>query len=400
MIGKEKILYFCIFMLFVLSMKIWIGWNGMDRWFYIIILSILVFLHTRKKIRVQYSKRDAIALVCLYLGMVYINGRPFGFTTILTTALFAYILFIKDLDKAKCLRYISKWYAYLMAVSLIIFWLVQIWDIPPLGLMIYENEELLARNPDYCIRLNYLFYLPFMREEAIRFNGPFLEPGHLGMMAAFLLFCNRFDFSKKYNIVNLIALFHTFSLAGYLLFLIGFLMIRYYEGKMKFYRMFIYLILFLSVIQLAYTYNSGNNYLKTLILDRLELDEERGFIGNNRTSTTIIEYEEEMWEGDNTRLLMQGYSEQEWNSILDENRGFKGTGYIVSLVHYGMFGILAMLLFYFIYFIYSKNKKFALISFVFLLAMFWQRTYPFWFCWIICYSYGIASAEYLKVEKK
>jgi len=395
----KKILYFCIFMLFVLSMKIWIGWNGIDMILYSIILFILVVLQLLKKIQLQYSKRNMIGLVCLYIGISYINKNPLGPQNLITTILFGYILFIKDLDKIQCLYNITRWFAYLMVPSLITYWLVQLNIISsPFGIMPYElGKDIFLRNPDYCIRLNYIFYQYAPYYYGIRFNGPFVEPGHLGMIAAFLLFCNKFDFSKKYNLINLIALIFSFSLAGYVLSLAGNIMIRFHMGILKPRKLFFYYISFFVVLTFAYQLTQDNPIFKELIFDRLELDEERGISGNNRTSIEMENYNNYMWATGDIKHILNGHSERDWDYIVESNGGFKGTGIVAAMVHHGLFGIIAMLLFYFVYLAYSKDKRYALMAFIFVFLMFWQRTYPFWFSWIICYAYGITLTEHKKI---
>ena len=397
----KKIMYFCLFLLFVLSMKIWIGWNNLDKIFYSIILFIFISLLLSKKIQLKYSKRSMIGILCLYCGMSYINKSPFGPQNILITSLFAFVLFIKDIDKVQSMHYITKWFAYLMVPSLITYWLVQLHIVSPLGTMIYGlGEDIVFRNPDYCIRQNYIFYMYAPHFYGIRFNGPFVEPGHLGMMVAFLLFCNKFDFSKKYNIINLIALLHTFSLAGYVLAFMGYLMVILYLGLLKSRTLLLYFLIPFIVITFLYPIANDNKYIRELIMERLEYKKDRGIVGNNRTSDNIINYRDKMLSRDNPELIMNGYSDKKWDLIIEEGKGFKGTGFTVAMVHYGLLGIVAMMLFYFFYLVYSKEKKFALFALLFVLALFWQRTYPFWFSWIICYTYGIVFIEYENLKQK
>lgn len=389
-----KILYFCIFLLFILSMKLWIGWNGIDMIIYSAILLVLLLLTLSKKIQLQYSKRSMIGLICLYLGISYIHKSPFGPQNLLMTALYGYILFIKDIDKIQCLNYITRWFAYLMVPSLIAYWIAQLHLLSPIGMMFYAfGEDIFFRNPEYCIRENYIFYMYASEFYGIRFNGPFVEPGHLGMMSAFLLFCNKFDFSKKYNITILVALILSFSLAGYILAFIGNLMVRFYNGLLRPRKLFIYVSSFLIVIALSYLFTKDNAWFQELIFKRMELNDERIIEGNNRASEEIEEYHNRIWASGDIGLIMNGYSKREWDNIIELNGGFTGTGITVAMVRRGLLGIIAMMLFYVVFLSYSKDKRFAFLAFVFVFLMFIQRTYPYWFSWIICYAYGITLFE-------
>ena len=391
----KEILYFCIFMLFILSMKLWIGWNGMDIIIYSAILLVLLLLTLSGKIQLQYSKRSMISLICLYLGISYIHKSPFGLQNLLMTALYGYILFIKDIDKIHCFYHITKWFAYLMVPSLIVYWLVQLHILSPIGMMPYAfGEDIFLRNPDYCIRENYIFYMYAPNYYGIRFNGPFVEPGHLGMMSAFLLFCNKFDFSKKHNIINFVALIFSFSLAGYILAFISYIMIRFYMGLLEPRKFIIYFFSFFLVMFFSYQLTKDNVLFQELIINRMEEDEERGFSGNNRASIEMTEYYDHMWESEDVGLIMSGLDEQDWNDLVESEGGFTGTGIIVAMVRRGLLGIMAMMLFYIVFLSYSRDKRFVFMAFVFVFLMFCQRTYPFWFSWIICYAYGITLFEY------
>ncbi len=56
-----------------------------------------------------------------------------------------------------------------------------------------------------------------------RFNGPFLEPGHLSMIVAILLYANKYDFkNNRYLWVLLVTIVLSFGLAGYVITIIGF----------------------------------------------------------------------------------------------------------------------------------------------------------------------------------
>ena len=390
----KKILYFCIFMLFILSMKIWIGWNGIDLKINSAILLILLLLTLSKKIQLQYSKRSMISLICLYVGISYVHSSPFGPQNLLTTALYGYILFIKDIEKIQCIKYITKWFSYLMVLSLIAYWIAQFNLLPPIGIMPYAlGEDIFLRNPEYCIRENYIFYMYAPDFYGIRFNGPFVEPGHLGMMSAFLLFCNKFDFSKKYNVIILVALILSFSLAGYILAFIGNLMIRFYKGILRPRKMITYFFSFFIVIALSYQLTKDNPLFQELIFNRIELNDERGIEGNNRTSIEMGEYNDRMWTSGDIGLILSGYSERDWDESVESNGGFTGTGIIVAMVRRGLLGIMAMMFFYIIFLSFSTDKRFAFMAFVFVFLMFLQRTYPFWFSWIICYAYGIILFE-------
>ena len=68
---------------------------------------------------------------------------------------------------------------------------------------------------------NYGLFLQGEGSNSFRFYSMFDEPGVVGTLGTFLLFANRYDFRKWYNIVMILSCLLTFSLAGYILTFIG-----------------------------------------------------------------------------------------------------------------------------------------------------------------------------------
>jgi hypothetical protein len=126
-----------------------------------------------------------------------------------------------------------------------------------------------------------------------------------------------------------------------------------------------------------------------MIISRLEPDEDTGFVGNNRVFGSIELYFITMF--DDTKLLLFGYD----NTVLEvlAESGSRGTGFTMWFVKYGLVGTIFASVFYVYYFFTSKSKKKAFTLLAFVIIMFWQRSYPFWFSWIICYVYGMMILE-------
>jgi hypothetical protein len=134
-------------------------------------------------------------------------------------------------------------------------------------------------------------------------------------------------------------------------------------------------------------YNNGDNFFNKLILSRLEYDEEKGFSGNNRVFGMIEMYYVAMFNDIHTLLF--GYDTETIEYLIWNNS--RGTGYIMCMVSHGLIGTIAGILFYIAYSFNAKIKKSALMFLIFVFMLYWQRTYPFWFSWIICFVFGISN---------
>ncbi len=389
---------FLIFVLFLLSMELWIGWNGRKTTMLILFGCGALFIKMAYKIPFKFSGRNIVLILLFYIAYLYKLNAGFAqvFTQIPSQLIpIICIVCIADEYKEKTLYYITKWYARLILLSLLIYVLTLLIPIPSFG-----NIEF-AQEVDYGFFSNYLFYVKSMMNVAeggfIRFNGPFLEPGYVGMIGAFLLFANRFDFKKKENKIILISVLLSMSLAGWMLTLIGYILNLFHIGKISISRLVFSLLLVISFIYIGQSYNGGDNMINNEILSRLEYDEEKGFSGNNRNSLAITTLAIEIWRG-NTDVLFFGYPQKTF--LQYEDYELIGSGFDHFLVHHGLLGVLLGLSFYIFAIITAKDRKFALLFFIFVLFSFWQRCYAHWFSWIICFYYSSVIADRYKYIKK
>lgn len=396
--GAYSFCYFLLFFSFLLSMKIWIGWDGRSTSFNYIISFFLIGLFTIGKVRLVLSKRNIISFLLILLAQVIIQKSTNVFLIVFLAIQDIPLLFILCLDdnrKVECLEYITKYYAYILIPGIIIFLLLSVVDFPPLNVLCTDSESVGLKEYSYLFRRNYIFYEPSDNVWSggifRRFNGPFHEPGHLGMMGAFLLFANQFDFKKKKHLwIIVLSVLFSLSLAGYVLAFMAFIMVRFYQGRIRLSRLLLFAFLVGGVYLGATFYNGGDNTLNNAIFSRLQYDEETGNLsGDNRATELMIDYYLYMQSDMNT--LLHGYDTATVEMM--EEKGGRGVGFIYWMVLHGIIGVLAAAAFYVFFMLSSNNKKFAVLSFVMICLMFVQRSYPFWSSWIILYVYGIVLAE-------
>lgn len=389
--GKQY-LYFLIFLSFLLSMNLWIGWGGKLGKLNMVIGLLGIIIVVKHHIHLSYSKINLVTFFLLVVADLFYGYQADIFILFHFLPYFI-IICLPDKDKVRCLDYITKWYGYLMIPSLIIYVATLVIDLPHFGFQNYYGPGMIGSEYGHC--KNYIFYMKSSVYD-IRFNGPFLEPGHLGMMSAFLLFVNGFDFRKKGMWGILLAMLCSLSLAGYVLFFISFLMHAYYQNKITIKHLLGYLGFFILIYMFGIYYNNGDNLLYNEIFSRLEFDKEKGFTGNNRVSDMVDIYYVALWL--DTHTLLWGYPKNTMDWLMEN--GARGTGFFMSMCMYGLVGTILSVLFYVVYAIMCKTKKYAILCLVFVLLMFWQRSYPLWSSWIICFIYGITSEKLKWLQQK
>lgn len=391
--------YFCIFVLFLTSMELWIAWNGRAVYINAFIGFVLWALIWKEGIKLNTDNRNLVILLSLFfsftcLNLIYKNvsgiiGGLFGYMLPISC-----LVLLNERDQRKCLNYIVKWFAILMIPAMITYLLCQTVGLPSLGTLKLNNNP--YHEDWYIYKENYFFCTMYAYKETVRFNGPFNEPGHLGMVSAFLLFADGYNFKKKSTWILLIATLMTLSLAGYVLGFVGYLFTKYNQGKMKSRNLIIFLSLFLIGYLFATSYSGGDNIINERIIARFEYDEETGIAGNNRVRGDIHLYFLKLFS--DTKLFLFGYDKvtMDWLASM----GSKGTGMEMFMVSYGLVGVILSMFFYFVVFMYRKNKKAASLFLIFVILMLLQRSSWYWTSWVICYLYGLSSWEKNKRIRK
>lgn len=231
------------------------------------------------------SKRNLVivfAIICVYQFLFCTERNAttimlyiFTFLTGMT------VIRLNDEYKIKLLEYIS--------VSL---GLILLFSIP--GWIMYLLHIPMPHHTEYDgVFYTHTFYPTFTlngypyQNPISRFTSVFQEPGHLATTCVFLLFLNRFNLRKWYNVLFLVSDLMSLSLAGYglLLLALGFYILIF--SKYKKTAIVILVMLMALVTFLSLKINSGDNVIYEKIVSRLEYSEDKGIAGNNRYSSNF-----------------------------------------------------------------------------------------------------------------
>ena len=379
---------FFLFLLFLTTMGCWFAWGTMKTIMLTILGICLILSAIIGGIKFVFSRKNILLCAVFYIAFITVS-LSFSIRIFFTQLPYYLIpticvVCVGNNIKQYALSYITKWFAYLLISSFIVY-VFSFW---------IGSSPLESISPNMETRGPYDNFLLYVRPvishtDFRRFNGPFIESGHLGMMSAFLLFANRFDFKKIENIIIGFILLASFSLAGYILAFIGFFFVRYHQGKTKLLNLIMYVMLVGGFYFIGQYYNNGDNLINEKILSRLEYDEEKGITGNNRVSLYQMELYAQMYN--DPTLLLMGYSQETQDALEDDLE--HGNGYQLYFIRHGLIGTLVAFAFYILSLLFAKDQKYAFLFLIFVILCFLQRTYPFWLSWIICYDYAIRTRD-------
>lgn len=324
--------------------------------------------------------RVAICIILITLWYIWIDGPVMGLITFLLYLPVLSLLQLPFEYKQDLLRFSTKWYAVLLIPSLIVYWLTFFISVPSIGNFVH---------PNYPPFINHIFYIETSFDYGIfvRFNAFFLEPGHQALLSTFLVIANRYRFREcPWLWVLLIAILFSFSLAGYLLAAIGFVLLKV-NTIMK-----AIVVGVMGALVLGFVSNlaGGENAVNELILRRLEHDESAGIKGNNRfNNNTDFTY---------TKTVKRG---EFWTGVKDKTNMelIQGAGFKIYIINYGIIGVILSLLFYLSVIPYKPDYRYTIAFIIVISLCFIQRSYPTWYSWLFPYVIGIYLASGEKQKK-
>ncbi|MDE6341270.1 MAG: hypothetical protein K2K93_03040 [Muribaculaceae bacterium] len=316
----------------------------------------------------------AAAVIGITAWYTYIDGLPMGATTFLMYLPVFFLLQLPFEYKKDLLQTTIKWYAISLIPGLFLYTVTQVVSLPSMGRFVH---------PNYKPFLNYIFYIKTTLDFGTleRFNAYFLEPGHQALLGTFLMIADRFRFRKNpWLWVIAVAVVMSFSLAGYLLALVGFVLLKINSlGKML--ATVAAVIIFVIGMQ---NLSGGDNAFNDLIISRLERDESQGIKGNNRfAGNTDFVFSRMMHSSDS----LTGVKDKTNMDLI------AGAGYKIYFINYGWIGTLLSLFFYISVIPRRPDYRYTIAFLIVLILCFFQRSYPAWYSWLFPYVMGIYIAK-------
>lgn len=354
----------------------WFVWKIENYYFILSAMLIILSMMVAQKLPTPlFCRKDyqlpIISYLALTVMMKIVNGNNINsyISIFFYATIFLSIFLISTDEIKKLMKFLCVVMASLLCISIPFFILYIIGF--PLPSSPIVHEELMY---SYT---NYYFFMIDDRSFFIlipRFHSVFMEPGHLGTASVLLLLTQLGNWKKWYNIVLLIGTIMTFSLAAFVLLALVLFVNAWLKHK-KILPKIIFIIAFLSSIAIGATfYNDGDNMVNTLILERLQINDDGKLSGDNRVTDS---FQAEFNDFIKTEDILFG---REY--VLAEF-GWGNAGYKVFLYDNGIVCLILVIILYFCAVASSKNGRAIIAMFVIGSATFWVRAIPLSFYFFI-----------------
>lgn len=315
-------------------------------------------------------------LPILYFSIVSLLIIP-SFYELKLSSFFIFITYIllfrvNQEELTDSLKILTKILAFIILFSLPLwFFHVFISELPSFGIL--DISEM--KGKEYILN-NHLLFVTYKGLNFFRFYSVFDEPGVLGTLAAFILFGNRFNFKCWQNVVIFIGGIFTYSMAFYVLSLIGYFYYATYSFKRFIKTLFILCFIAGSVFyflkdDIAFSMSVIDRF-QDLGLKRIE----------NRTGAEVNATLNKMLH---SPTLIWG----EGPFFLQKNKTDAGASYKLFFIEYGLIGILGLYLMY--YSLILRKTRDALFFFFLFALSFIQRPWAFTSWQLVVFAAVIAT---------
>lgn len=316
--------------------------------------------------------------------------KGFHFSSVITIMAFLCACVVKYGEYKKTLNILTNILAVIICCSLPI-WLIHVFVTPlpeynqiDLGWMKAGTSAVSS-----VIMNNYVFFVTNADAGYFRFYSVFDEPGVIGTLSAFILYGNRYDFTRWQNAVIMLGAFFTFSMAFFILTIVGLFIIN-----AKYPKRIILLIMGLIAIGIISLYLlSDFDAFKFAVVNRLFGDESYESLLDGRTATRVNYVFEKMLLSEDVFLGI-GY-----NQIISEKL-VDGSSYKLFILEYGVLGVFAMICLYFI--IARNNMNHLVLGLLLLFFLSFTQRPLIWTPWQIflfgCAMSGVSRANSSKIK--
>jgi hypothetical protein len=372
------------------SFNAWFFWSIKSYWISLAFILISLFVMFICPAIFSYSRKKIVWMILYLLACLIttIHDNLNIFLSVLISAVPVYfVILLKREYKSKYFQYFTKIFGILIGIS-VAAWVMHLLGVSSPWTKVGFGESDSVNSFQYIYENHYLYLVNITTVfDGIipRFSSVFLEPGYLGCLLAVILYLNEYKFKGNvYAILFLVALFFTFSLAGWLLGIFGFTACKLKNSKSKVIIIVVSVLAFIGFRNIAVNYNSGNNIINQFFFERLKFGESDNIIaGYNRTGTVAQQRLDSSFLQSDGVLL--GSKTLIHNDI--------GVDCIAFILYYGF----VSLLIYLTYLLYPccLNKKYDQYVLLFLYIGIFIQTYHgiFWLMYQMLYIIGFSITQ-------
>ncbi len=374
------------FLLVLLTANIWLAFIIAPRIYLFGIDAIMIACCLLGKFNMKFSNRVPILMLVLALitGLAAITRDSVASTVSLLCYFPVILVYMLDKEHQQdLLDSVTKWFAVMMVISIFVYALAMANAIPSFGK--FWPETLRATYSSYD---NYIFFLKGNYSLlGGRFNGPFLEPGHMALVSVLLLFANRLQMkSKPWLWVLVVCVLLSLSLAGYILLMLAVVFIKLRSVATA---VGIGIVVGIGYITVTQLWDEGRNPVNVMVLGRLEYDKSKGIKGNNRTVLETDKYF--------TKCCKDGTIWLGVKNTSNKGRKILGAGYKIYLLRNGAVMLMLVGAYYMLLAAPGTNRRYKWSFLLFIALSFMQRGYPEWYSWMFSFTVGCGLTQGVKV---
>lgn len=372
----SKLSIYILVLIMLYSMHPWFFWN--HAFVILVVLMILFVLLRLPFVSYGISKKQLICycvcfVMCCFIDIVKLvqmeQFSQFPGYLLRHFVLLYFVIILNLSEKKRLVHCFTNVYSFILLISMLFYFLYLSGVNLPYFVINYEL------NSGYPSFNNYIFLITVNGVvDYPRFQSIFLEPGHIGMISSLLLYVNNYDFKNKSTWIMILSILLSLSLAAYVLLIIG-VVIYFIFSKKRFLKNALAVSVIMTGLIISsliyYKYNQDSVYSK-LILSRLELDDNRGIVGNNRTDSYFDYYYSELFF-DNTYDVLFGIDGNEFKDKFQ----WGNTSYKTFIVNSGLVGLFLLFVFYLSIVNVIPSRRYIGLLLLYI-ASFLQRPYALW----------------------
>lgn len=343
---------------------------------YILPLLLVIYIYIQRRncylLQGVQQKRFPILYISLFFLLIIPSMYGLKLSSIFIFITYILLFRVAQGELKHSLIVLTNIIAYVVLLSLP-FWIFHVFisELP-----VYGEIDITEMKGNSYILDNHIFFLTYKEFDFFRFYSVFDEPGVLGTLSSFILFGNRYNFKQWQNVVILIGGIFTYSMAFYVLSLLGYFYyntcsLKYFIKSFSFLLCIVFIVFIALKDDLAFSLSVVERF-KDFGLNRIE----------NRTGEEINRHLNEMFY---SPIILFG----EGTSFFQKHRSEVGASYKLFIIEYGIMGLLSLLLMYFSL-LWQKNRDTLFFFFLFFLS-FLQRPYAFTSWQLIVFAAVVAS---------
>lgn len=347
-----------------------------------ICLSIIVYTSSFLYFTKQYVNIIFCALIAILLAT---RGNIFSYLNAITTIIpFALFLLLKDEYKLDVYCKFKKIFVIVISISFLA-WGAKQFGVSWISFLDgYGDSD--TFDTQYLFN-NHIFFVECIyqrnNELSNRFQSVFLEPSIIACLIVAILFTEKFKHNSS-NWILVISLFFTYSLAGYILFIVSFLFSKIETSRLKIGAIIAICTIVSALYLYGKYYDNGNNVINERIIERLEYDDEVGNIqGYNRTTADFDNF---FYQNLDLKTLICG----DYDNYKLYFDGESNVGWKPYLYKYGIFALLFYIFYLYSFFHgYVPKSYHGLVFFMLYVIIFQRGNFVIWMsAYMIVYAAG------------